>query len=483
MVSVSKVSRSLIAGLVAGVASWAVFMLLWALFPSREANSVGLRNSGYEQIFATVFGALIGLALGFVEGINTGSQKQLVRACVAFTIAGAVGGFLGIFIGQIVFGAIGSAGRSTEIGVIAFFSLLLARTLGWGLWGVGTGVALGIALGALTGSTRRLNLAATGGAIGGLLGGFLFQILGELGVFMSYPIQTLISFSCLAVSIAFFQSLAQELFKRAWIKVLVGRGEGREFQIAKPVTVIGRDELADIPLFGDNQIQRRHLIIEQKGALYTASAAAPGAAFSVNGRAMSQAPLKHGDLIQISSRQLQFYTRGGRPVAATATAANTPAFSSPAMNVPAGTCPYCGQLKDAAGNCACTVGAAQPQPQGVTVPVTQQAPLGAPAPSAASAPFTQATLEIIAGPSAGQSLDLRDGQSLTFGRAPEAEISVPSDNFMSRSHARVACQSGQISVQDLNSSNGTLVNGVRIMQQIVNRGDIITLGQTQIRVI
>ena len=43
----------------------------------------------------------------------------------------------------------------------------------------------------------------------------------------------------------------------------VSWAEATEFQIAKPTTVIGRDELADIPLFGDQQIAKRHVLIQQ----------------------------------------------------------------------------------------------------------------------------------------------------------------------------------------------------------------------------
>ncbi len=464
----------------AGVAGWTVFMVLWALYPSRNLEVLGLRSGAYEQLFAAIFGALLGLTLGFVEGINTGSQKQLVRACAAFTAAGTLGGLVGIYLGQMAMGFIGGSIPRSDFRLIAFLRLLLARTLAWGLWGVVAGVGLGIALGAITGSTRRLQLAAAGGALGGLLGGFLFQLLGALGPLMSYPVQTLVSFTCIAVAIAFLQALAQEMFKQAWVRVLVGRGEGREFQIAKPTTVIGRDELADIPLFGDQQIAKRHVLIQQAQGRHTAVAAAPGLAFAVNGQMLASAPLKDGDLIRISSRELEFHEKASRqysPAAARQFQQQPPPVSEPAVDVAPGTCPFCGQTKDAYGNCGCTVGTAQPTPQPANQAATQM--FGQ---SPGFAPGGGIGFAIVAGPAAGRRITLAEGQSAGIGRSPDADIAVEADTFMSRRHAHISVQGGAAVVQDDGSANGTFVNGSRVTQQALRPGDIISVGQTQIRV-
>ena len=466
------------------MAGWAVFMVLWALYPSRNPEVLGLRSGAYEQLFAAIFGAVLGLALGFVEGVNTGSQKQLVRACAAFTGAGAVGGLVGIYLGQMAMGLIGGSIPRSDLGLLAFLRMLLARTLAWGLWGVVAGVGLGIALGAITGSTRRLQLAAAGGALGGLLGGFLFQLLGVLGPLMSYPVQTLVSFTCIAVAIAFLQALAQEMFKQAWVRVLVGRGEGREFQIAKPTTVIGRDELADIPLFGDQQIAKRHVLIQQAQGRHTAVAAAPGLAFAVNGQMLASAPLKDGDLIRISSRELEFHEKASRQYSpATAQQFQQPPPSyGPAVDIAPGACPFCGQTKDAYGNCGCTVGTAQPTPQAAgqaAAPQTGAQMFGqSPGFAAGGGPG----FAIIAGPAAGRRITLAEGQSAGIGRSPDADIAVEADTFMSRRHAHISVQGGAAVVQDDGSANGTFVNGSRVTQQALRPGDIISVGQTQIRV-
>jgi len=475
LVSVAKVTRSLIAGLIAGALGWAFFMFLYILYPTQDPNATGLRDPGFERLFAAVFGALLGLALGLVEGINTGSHKQLQRALAAYAIAGLIGGFVGLLLGQMVMGLFSHMGGGS-ISFIAFFMALIARTLAWGMWGIVTGVLLGIALGFVSGSMLRLRLAAVGGAIGGLLGGFVFQLLNGIP-FNSYPIQTLVAFSCVAAGVAFFQALAQELFKQAWVKVMVGKGEGREFQIAKPTTVIGKDELADIPLFGDPQIARRHVIIQQQNGRHTAVAGEAGLAFAVNGQSVSSAGLKHGDLIQIASRQLQFNERGGRATKPLTGQTASAAPQGPPVNVPIGACPYCGVVKDAAGRCGCSVGA--PEPIASAGQATQAFPAGtAPYPTGQ----TGTNLQVTAGPLVGQAFYLTEGQSILIGRAPEAQVSVPSDTFISRRHALISLRGGVPIIQDQGSSNGTLVNGQRVVEQSLRPGDIIQMGETQIRV-
>ena len=89
---------------------------------------------------------------------------------------------------------------------------------------------------------------------------------------------------------------------------------------------------------------------------------------------------------------------------------------------------------------------------------------------------------ISAGPAAGRRITLAEGQSAGIGRSPDADIAVEADTFMSRRHAHISVQGGAAVVQDDGSANGTFVNGSRVTQQALRPGDIISVGQTQIRV-
>jgi hypothetical protein len=80
----------------------------------------------------------------------------------------------------------------------------------------------------------------------------------------------------------------------------------------------------------------------------------------------------------------------------------------------------------------------------------------------------------------GQRISLNQG-TVTVGRLPECTISV-NDSNISRQHAEMRQGGGGYVVVDLNSTNGTLVNGVRISgEQRLNDGDIISFGSTHVR--
>lgn len=71
-----------------------------------------------------------------------------------------------------------------------------------------------------------------------------------------------------------------------------------------------------------------------------------------------------------------------------------------------------------------------------------------------------------------------------IGRDPNNAIAMPQDTNVSRRHAVVRMESGQASVMDNGSSNGTYVNGVRIQSQTphpLRPNDELQIGQTRFR--
>ena len=81
------------------------------------------------------------------------------------------------------------------------------------------------------------------------------------------------------------------------------------------------------------------------------------------------------------------------------------------------------------------------------------------------------------GPSIGQIYPL-DKSEMVIGRDLSNEI-VISDSEVSRRHARLFMQGANYVIEDLGSTNGTFVNGQRLMGSYVLRpGEIITFGET-----
>ena len=73
---------------------------------------------------------------------------------------------------------------------------------------------------------------------------------------------------------------------------------------------------------------------------------------------------------------------------------------------------------------------------------------------------------------------LLDGIPRIIGRAPDSSIQID-EAVVSRHHARLCCEHGQVVLTDLNSGNGTFVNGQRITRAVITTGDRIRIGATE----
>jgi len=503
-----RVLRGFLFGAMGGVLGWALIEFLRPPFPSPPFRPFELERPGAipppvtpEQsgLLGLMLGLCIGGFLGLSEGLAEGTTARFQRALAWFLGLGAVGGFLGLYFGQQLYTAMG--GGSSGI----FAWELLARSLGWAL----IGLFLGMIFGVPNLSVRRMTNGAVGGAIGGFLGGFFFQTLTSAQIFGPTH-GRFIGFAMLGAAIGFFINLIAEALKRVWIKVLVGRNEGREFVVDTPLAYIGRDELADVPVFQDPGVPKRMASLRQAQGRYALHPEAPAPPILVNGEPLVPGRLlKDGDAIQFGRVTLAYNEKATatglrRPVDTIALSEPEPGWAAPpggggAVPPPvAGACPYCGQMRDALGNCACSV------------PVDAQAPVmaggyGGPAPDPMAGGFGAGYAPTVmdpgamagaggavglgaqgprlvgmGGPYLGQVFPLYS-EAVSMGREPSQEIALVQDSTASRRHATVYYLNGAWGVRDEGSANGTWVNGVRITDQPLFPGDVIRVGQTELR--
>ena len=90
-------------------------------------------------------------------------------------------------------------------------------------------------------------------------------------------------------------------------------------------------------------------------------------------------------------------------------------------------------------------------------------------------------LVITRGRSASQAVKLADGVT-TVGRQTGCQLRIASSQ-VSRKHCQFFEMKGHLLVKDLGSSNGTYVNGKKVVeQQVLEPGDLLTIGQVQFRV-
>lgn len=90
-----------------------------------------------------------------------------------------------------------------------------------------------------------------------------------------------------------------------------------------------------------------------------------------------------------------------------------------------------------------------------------------------------AKLHILSGVLEGKSFDLIE-ERVTIGRALDNMIRLE-DGTISHHHAMLLLEGADYKLRDLNSTNGTRVNGLRIAETKVSNGDQIRLGSVEMR--
>jgi Inner membrane component of T3SS, cytoplasmic domain len=292
------------------IGGWAAFVgwMLGTLVAPRDPHSLLSRNG----IIGMFLGLVIAMGLGLVDALWSLSWRQFgqvsLRVGVALII-GAIGGFLGGIVGQLLF---------ESIGLNVFF------IVGWALVGVLCGASVGMFefLASVLrkkdrrGARSKLIKCLLGGSLGGVTGGALAlylraglaRLLTERDETLLFP--TAAGFVALGTCIGLLVGLAQVILKEAWVRVESGFRPGREMILAKETTSIGRGEGTDLPLFGDNGVEKLHATIVQDGSAYfLEDNATPGGTFVNDQKVNGRTPLKSGDLIRVGKSVLRFSER------------------------------------------------------------------------------------------------------------------------------------------------------------------------------
>jgi len=458
---VSKLFYLMVFGAVGGVLAW---------FVNEPFMSDDIRRTvdwGELARFGSTSGLLIGAMIGLATGLSLGTGKHILRAVALGAGVGLLGGWVGVTIGQIIFGVLDAA--------IPVAGLIVGRILGWSAFGA----LIGLSEGLIARSPKRMRNGLLGGAIGGALGGALFDFLAfTIGSVFGFALRAegeagapsrAVGLTLIGTGIGLFIGLLEWFTRAAWVRVIYGRNEGKDYPIDRDGAYLGRDELADVPLRGDPQVAPRHAEIRMDGGGYVLIPLAP---MTVNGQPIgAPVELNDGDLLQIGSFRVQFQLREGQAAHAPRDVVRSPL--PPPPPTPPGVCPYCGQRQDPiTGACACTP---------VATPVPPTPTSGYPAAPAAGVAVAQATALVgIDGALAGQRIAVPP-TGLTIGRETDNMLIIP-DPSVSRHHARIAYENGALVVYDLNSTNGVYVNEQRVSKQTLRAGDIVRFGGTRFRV-
>jgi hypothetical protein len=303
----SRIYFNAVFGALGGLLGW----MLFGVFGRKDASQADVL---WQLLLG---GALIGGAIGYflvsVDALRDRSLVRFVRLASYGVALGAAGGALGLWLGEwINYGLVGWTGSQQHGGARALLVTVLARGIGWTFLGAAIGVSEGIAARSL----GKFSYGTLGGAIGGFVGGALYGFAlqranAQGGNAAAWGAVGLI---ILGACIGSLSALVQAVFQPASVKVLRGWQEGREYPLVKEDTLLGRDEHADIALFRDMRVEKRHAYIRREGARYLLrNNQSPPAFTRVNDQPVdSWRDLHDGDRIQLGNVLLRFQARAAR---------------------------------------------------------------------------------------------------------------------------------------------------------------------------
>lgn len=382
-------------------------------------------------VFSGAFAAMLGGMLALADEAFSPPKRIAVKMGIAVGV-GLAGGAISGLLAQIVFAGLLK---------VSFVFLLPARILAWATFSVGAGAGLGVALG----TWRRTTMCMLGGLVGGCLGGALFDLVGAFTSIVS-PTGTasrFIGFILIGLATGAAVAIVEDMAKQSWVTVLSGAKEGRSFILTKPITTIGRNELADIPLFGDTSVRKDHARLLLEGANVMLQSAG-NASVAVNGTQTQYTQLRPWDVFAVGGHSLRFHQK-----------ASQHHMAYVMMPLPDLTSP-------------------QYRP---TYASTNQT-ISQPAVRAATGNLV---LVAASGPHLNQRFQFGPG-TVRIGREVGCGIVLMQDSVVSRNHAEMTWNGTGWVVRDLQSRNGLWVNGVRVTEHPLNFGDQIGVGQSWLRV-
>jgi hypothetical protein len=252
-----------------------------------QASSVYVRDA----LAGAIIGGSIGFFLNAWGPCRDGAWGKMARKVSWSVPAAALGGALGLVVGEVVIGLLQGG--------------LLGRACSWAVLGLGIGLGQGLA----DWSRQRLAFGLLGGGLGGFVGGACFEAL-RLALGNRFGLGQALGIVLLGAGLGLFLALVEQALRRSWVQVLSGRQEGRIYLLAHRVCRLGLDERAEVGLFGDPAIARRHAEIETSSQGCTFRQLDARKPSRINGRPVTGTePLHDGDRLQVGQTVLLFRHR------------------------------------------------------------------------------------------------------------------------------------------------------------------------------
>lgn len=250
----------------------------------------------HTAIWSAIIALFIGLFLGIGEGIFYGSKEKAVKyAAIGAGVSIALGALSG-YLAQYMYSSMLGDNPSD-------INAAFVRGLGWALMGLGVGLAVGL----IKPEKKRLLFCSIGGLAGGFIGGFLFNFICD--IIPNDVVARGVAIVIMGLLIGVGVGLLEQFAKQAWLKVIRGEFEGKEYLVFAGTTSIGNNGKNTIVLFKDKLVGPHHCDIKLEGSKYVLTDCGTPMGTVVNGMKTARHVLRQGDAISIGNSVLVFNTK------------------------------------------------------------------------------------------------------------------------------------------------------------------------------
>ena len=247
-------------------------------------------------LWSAMIALCIGLFLGIGEGVYYGSAEKAVKyAAIGAGISIALG-FISGYLAQWMYAELLTDETADWLAAVV-------RGGGWAIMGLGVGVAVGL----IRPEVKRIAFCGLGGLVGAFIGGFLFNYIME--IVPDDMVARGVAIVVMGILIGIGVGLLEQFAKAAWLKVIRGEFEGKEYLVFAGTTSIGNNGKNTIVLFKDKLVGSHHCDIKLEGSKYVLTDCGTPMGTIVNGQRVTRHILRQGDAIAVGNSVLVFNTK------------------------------------------------------------------------------------------------------------------------------------------------------------------------------
>lgn len=247
-------------------------------------------------MWSAVIALFVGLFLGIGEGVYYGSKEKAFRYALIGAAVSLAIGFVSGYLAQWMYSEMLTDDP-------ADFTAAFVRGLGWAVMGLGIGVSVGL----IKPEKKRMLFCSLGGLVGAFIGGFLFNYVCD--IIPNDVVARGVAIGVMGILIGVGVGLLEQFAKAAWLKVIRGEFEGKEYLVFAGTTSIGNNGKNTIVLFKDKLVGPHHCDIKLEGSKYVLTDCGTPMGTIVNGQKTVRHVLRQGDAIAIGNSVLVFNTK------------------------------------------------------------------------------------------------------------------------------------------------------------------------------